>query len=466
MSECTLEMTASPETYRQRRARLAAKLRRPLIVCAGSAPGRSYASNPYPFRAGCTYLYLGGPPLERASWVIEPGSDGDAGCTLLRVPPGPDDALWLGPTLSDTDIADAAGVDRARIRDSADLETVLARRMGAVIGAPHPPAPAMLCELGLEAADADEIRAIVNLRLIKDEAELAAMRRAADAAMDAHRSALAAVAPGRTESDVEAALMAGLTRHRCRPSFTPICTIRGEVLHGECKGRPLTDGDLLLLDAGAEEPTGYTSDMTRTVPVSGKWTEVQRHLYDTVLRAQRAAIDACRVGRRYRDIHHLAARTICAGLVEADLLRGDADDLIGRGAYALFFPHGVGHLLGLGVHDMEEFGDLAGYAPGRERSKRFGDNFLRLDRDLEAGMVVTIEPGIYLVPALWQREDLVAPFADAVNRPAVERLLASNFGGIRIEEDVLVRPEPDGPEVLTAAMPNDTDAVANLVGTS
>jgi Xaa-Pro aminopeptidase len=171
-------------------------------------------------------------------------------------------------------------------------------------------------------------------------------------------------------------------------------------------------------------------------------------------------------GKRYREIHELAAQIVCEGLVDADLLRGDAAELAGRGAHGLFFAHGVGHLLGLGVHDLEEFGDVGGYADGRTRPTRFGDCFLRLDRDLEPGMVVTIEPGIYLVPAIWQRDDLVAPFADVINRPAIEDLLAAKFGGIRIEDDVCVRAGTETPEVLTAALPKDPDEVSALIGTA
>jgi Xaa-Pro aminopeptidase len=257
-------------------------------------------------------------------------------------------------------------------------------------------------------------------------------------------------------------LAAALTRHGCRDAFSPIVTQRGEVLHGVSADVALEEGRLLLVDAGAEEPGGYTSDMTRTFPVSGDWSDIQGMLYRVVLGAQQAAIGACVVGARYRDVHHLAARHITSGLIEADLLRGDPDALFERGAYGLFFCHGVGHLLGLGVHDMEDFGDLAGYAPGRTRSKRFGDNFLRLDRDLQAGMAVTIEPGLYLVPEIWAREDLSGPFADVVNRNHVDKLLAERFGGIRIEEDIIV--QADGaPEILTADLPNDPDAITAVM---
>jgi Xaa-Pro aminopeptidase len=241
--------------------------------------------------------------------------------------------------------------------------------------------------------------------------------------------------------------------------------VHGEILHGHGYSNRLESGRLLLVDAGAEEPGGYACDITRTFPVNGKWTAVQRHLYDTVLRAQREAIAACVPGRRFREIHDLAARVICEGLVEAELLRGDPAGLAARYAHTLFFCHGLGHLIGLDVHDMEDFGDLAGYAAGRQRRPEFGNNFLRLDRDLQPGYCVTIEPGVYLVPAIWQRDDLVEPFADLVNRSAVDALLRDNFGGIRIEETVCVT-DSGAPDVLSRALPNHPDTVAGLVGAS
>ena len=171
---------------------------------------------------------------------------------------------------------------------------------------------------------------------------------------------------------------------------------------------------------------------------------------------------ACRE-TRYRDVHDLAGRIICEGLVEAELLRGDAAALAARNAHTLFFPHGVGHLIGLDAHDMEDFGDLAGYAPGRTRRPEFGNCYVRLDRDLEPGMTATIEPGIYFVPAIWERDDLVKPLADVVNRSKVDALLRDRTGGIRIEDTVCVR-DSGGPEVLSNASPADADAVAACVG--
>ncbi|MFQ5414437.1 MAG: aminopeptidase P family protein, partial [Phycisphaerae bacterium] len=465
MTDLPFRPTAPPTIYRARRAQLAAGLARPLVLPAGHARARSYATNTYPFRAASDYLYFGGPPVEGAVWLIEPGSDGDEGCTLLRPAYDADASVWTGRTAPDSALAECAGVRGDGVVGRDKLEALLAGRPAGVVRPPCPITRDWIAAVGLEAATEDELAAIIELRLIKHQYELVAMRRAAEVTVAAHRAALAAAVPDQGEADVAAAFVRALVAEGCVPSFTPIVTVCGDVLHTSGYGGALTSGALVLVDAGAEEPGGYACDVTRTYPVGGRFSTMQRQLYDTVLRAQREAIAACVPGRRFRDIHDAAARTICAGLIEADLLRGDADELAARRAHTLFFYHGLGHLIGLDVHDMEDFGDLAGYAPDRERRPGFGDRFLRLDRDLEPGMTVTIEPGVYVSPAVWSRDDLVGPLADCVNRPAVDVLLAERFGGIRIEDTVhVLASNAPKPEVLTSALPSDADAVAAAVG--
>jgi Xaa-Pro aminopeptidase len=455
-------MAAPAQVYRQRRARLAGQIRRPLVIFAGHAQARNYPTNPHPFRAGSTYLYFGGPPLEEAALVIEPGSDGDIGCRLARPAVGPDERVWFGPVPTDDQLSAASGVGRVRLMTLGELEPLLVGKGAAVIVPPCPRTIARAGELRLPPANEQEIRAIVEMRLIKDEHELSAMRRSAEIAIEAHRAALAACVPGGREADVAAAFTAVLVANESAHSFNPIITVHGEVLHSEGHPYELREGALLLIDAGAEEPTGYASDITRTVPVSGQWTQIQRQLYETARKAMEAAIAASVPGKRFREVHDIAARVICEGLVEAELLRGDPAELAARTAHALFFPHGIGHLIGLDVHDMEDFGDLAGYPPGRARPTEFGSKFLRLDRDLAPGMTVTIEPGIYFIPEIWATDDLVSPFADVVNRPMVDALLQSEFGGIRVEQTICIRPG-GRPEVLSEGLPSAPEEIARML---
>jgi Xaa-Pro aminopeptidase len=463
MAASPLKMVAPAEAYRARRAKLAQGLHRPMVILAGRAVHRNYEGNVHPFRAGSTYLYFGGPSIEGAGWIIEPGSDGHEGCTLLREVAGFEDVVWTGDCAGDDEIAAAAGIDVGRLVEPGDAANVLDGRGAGVISPPCLQTRAWADALGLTPASEDEIASVVAMRLIKDEHELAAMRRAAAVSVEAHRAAIATTKPGVGESEIAAAYGAVVASRGCGFAFTPGITVRGDVLHSEGYPRTVRDGQLLLVDAGAEEPGGYACDVTRTFPVSGRFTSIQRQLYETALRAEREAVAACVPGRRYRDIHDLAAEVICAGLIEADLLRGDAGELAARGAHTLFFVHGLGHLIGLDVHDMEDFGDLAGYAPGRTRRAQFGNKYLRLDRDLVAGMTLTVEPGIYFIPAIWENESLVGAFSDCVNRSGVDELLAAEFGGIRIEDTVCVT-EAAGPEVLSSALPSDADAVAAIVG--
>jgi len=449
--------------FRSRRKKLATALKRPLVLFAGECRPMNYPTNLYPFRAGSNYLYFGGPPVAGGALLVEPESDGVDGCRLIRREIGFQEAVWIGEPPGDDELSAWSGLSEHTFLTPDALAGKLKGRSAAYLAPPCIPTFEWAKSLGLSVPAADEVQPIIDLRLYKDDHELAAMRSAAKVSIDAQRAVAAAIRPGRRESEMHAAFMSVLCTHQCRPSFTPIITVHGEILHTETYPGTLTPGRMLLVDAAGEEPGGYASDVTRTYPVDGKFSGVQRHLYDTVLRAQRAAIAACVPRRRFRDIHDLAARIMCEGLITADLLKGRAEDLVARAAHALFFTHGLGHLIGLDVHDMEDFGDQAGYAPGRARRTEFGNKFVRLDRDLAPGMTLTIEPGIYLVPALWREEDFIRPFDDCVNRRAVEALLEQQFGGIRIEETICVRAS-GGPEILTVELPNEADPVAAMVG--
>jgi Xaa-Pro aminopeptidase len=209
---------------------------------------------------------------------------------------------------------------------------------------------------------------------------------------------------------------------------------------------------------GAESPGGWAGDVTRTWPVSPTYSPEQADIYNVVLAAQRAAIAAVRPGARYRDLHLIATEVIARGLVDLGVLTGDAQERARDGCAALFFPHGVGHLLGLDVHDMEDLGDRAGYAPGRARSTEAGLRYLRLDRDLIAGMAVTVEPGIYFVPAILDDPAARKRIGDRVDWTCVERY--RGLRGIRIEDDVLVT--ATGAEVLTAAIPKQIDEIETI----
>jgi Xaa-Pro aminopeptidase len=310
-----------------------------------------------------------------------------------------------------------------------------------------------------EAQDRQLAQAIVTLRLTHDEAAIAEIRHAAEVTIAAHQAGMSATPQARTEAQIRAAMEGVILAHGMTTAYNSIVTIHGEVLHNERYHHYLGAGDLLLGDVGAETASGWAADVTRTWPISGQFSPTQRAVYDVVLAAHDAAIAALRPGVEYRDVHLLACLVLAEGLVDLGLLRGNPQDLVDRDAHALFFPHGIGHLLGLDVHDMEDFGDLAGYAPGRQRSERFGLGYLRLDRPLQEGMVVTIEPGFYQVAALLQNPQCRDTYRDVINWDRLEQF--SDVRGIRIEDDVWVT--ADGSEVLTAALPTQAAAIESLV---
>lgn len=445
--------TAYLDSLSERRKKLMAKLHdAPVLVSAGMAPSRNYPANTYEFRASSHFLYLAGLPLEGASLLLSAGRS-----TLFVPPTGPSDALWHGEVPSAAELKERTGVDA--VYTTSELAAALDAVPGGRLRVSHLP---VTTESSVQAKEASEalIDAMIELRLPHDAAGIAEMERAVAVTVEAHRAGMAVTRPGVAVAAVRAAMEQAILSANFTTAYPSIVTVHGEVLHSHDRSGFCQAGDLLLADVGSETDLGWASDVTRTWPVSGRFSPSQRAMYDLVLAANEAAIAAVRPGARYRDIHLLSCRVLCRGLVDEGLLIGDVDGLVEQGAHALFFPHGVGHLLGLDVHDMEDFGDRAGYAPGRTRSPQFGLAYLRLDRDLAPGMAVTIEPGIYFVPQIFASAELTAPFEKVFKR---ERL--AHFGdvrGIRIEDDVLVT--ATGHRVLTSAIPKTAAAVEKAVG--
>lgn len=450
----------SRQAHEARRARLATLLgKRPALIAAGLPRPRNYAANLYPYRASSHFLYLFGQPLRGAVAVYD-----GAAFTLYLPEPQPDQALWEGAPPSFEDVATATGCP---VRPLARLPASVRGRAVATLSAPDvetclEQSRLLGREIGrgvIDVLDAPLADAMIELRLHHDAAAVAELRLAAEATAEAHRAGMAATRPGRTAAAVRAAMESVFIARGMTCAYPSIVTPHGEVLHSERYDHELCDGDLLLADVGAETPGGWAGDVTRTWPVSGHFSSTQRELYEVVLEAQRRAIAGVTPGTRYRNVHLLAAQSLASGLVDLGILRGNPIELAADGVVALLFPHGIGHLLGLDVHDMEDLGDRAGYAPGRERAKEFGLRALRLDRDLQPGMAITIEPGIYLAPAILEDEALGRVAGDRLDR---KRLAAfADVRGIRIEDDVLVT--ESGREVLTDAIPKSISAVEAAV---
>ena len=444
-----------------RRQKLATLFDRPAVLWSGQSSARNFPHNTYPFRASSHFLYFVGLPLENAAIRLEAGR-----LELFMDEGSPASALWHGETPKRADIAAAIGADAAfplaelagRIKDAATIAvqdgTTQAQQSQVLQRSVN-----SLAEIA--GIDRDLAKAIISLRLTHDKGALMELRKAAKTTVAAHLAGMAATPHAKREADIRAAMEAAIVAENMSCPYQSIVTVHGEVLHNNQYQHQLNSGDLILADVGAETAMGWAGDVTRTWPVSGRFSDSQREIYEIVLTAHDTCIAQIEPGVEYLDIHLLACRTIAAGLEDLGILKGKIDDLIEMDAHALFFPHGVGHLLGLDVHDMEDLGDLAGYEPGRVRSDRFGLCYLRLNRPLRAGMLVTIEPGFYQVPAILQDPERRTKYKDVVNWDRLAQF--ADVRGIRIEDDVLVT-ETDC-EVLTVTLPTDPDAIEQkLVG--
>lgn len=448
------------EILRQRREKLAKLIDFPAIFWSGSPSPRNFAANIYPHRPSSHFLYFAGLPLKNAAIRLEAGK-----LQLFMDNPGASSALWHGETPSRDRIAEQIGADEAYSMAELeshlqDVATIAVQDAGSWTQQSQLLDRWVLPQRAPENLDLELAKAVVELRLTHDEAALSEIRQAVGVTVEAHLAGMAATIKAKTEAQVRAAMESVIIARNMTTSYNSIVTVRGEVLHNDSYQNSLNQNDLLLADVGAETSMGWAADVTRTWPVSGKFSSTQRDIYDVVLAAHDACIDKISAGVEYEDIHLCACRIITEGLVNLGILQGNPEELVEIDAHALFFPHGIGHLLGLDVHDMEDLGDLAGYEPPRERSGRFGLGYLRLNRPLRIGMVVTIEPGFYQVPAILDSAEVREQFNKSVNWERLTQF--ADVRGIRIEDDVLVT--SNGNEVLTAALPTQADAVEKLTG--
>lgn len=433
-----------------------------VVVPAGLLLPVEGSDQHYGFRAHDDHTYLAGCRVPAQVLVHDPVSE--HAWTLFAFVASQEDRVWHGD--SETLEAQGERLGIEDVRPLAELGPWLGDRAGrpAVLLGNHDileiPSGYELHpeQLGVLAFDADlsgRAQARVEAsRRVKDDVELMLMRAAAAATHAGHLHGMRGARAGWTERALQVEIEYAFERAGAeRPAYGSIAVAGANcaVLHATPGARELADGDLVLVDAGAEVH-GYDCDVTRTWPVASAFTAEQGDLYAMLLEVQQAAVAGVRAGVEYKDLHMQASRGIAAGLVDFGLLKGAPDDLVDRDAHALFFPHGLGHLIGLATHDV------GGWPAGRERSERPGLKFLRIDLELEAGNVVTIEPGVYFVRALLEDPELRHEHHEHVAWDRVDRML--DFGGFRIEDTVLAT--ADGHEVLTAAIPKARDEVEAL----
>ena len=400
------------------------------------------------------------PEFQYLTGVAEPGAalawEPDAGWTLFAPSLSVEDLVWMSAPPSPEELASRTGVGEAL--DRSELAGWLESRRGqglALLGSrdielratEYGVEPWSTLEAVVDEDATDRLgRALAELRRAKDAVELDRMTRAVDAAVEGHLAAQRLARHGLTERALQIEMEAEFFRQGgARTAYGSIVGSgpNSAILHGTPGERVMSDGELVLIDAGAEIE-GYASDVTRTFPVSAEFTGMQRDLYNVVLAAQQEAIAGAGPGVEYKSLHLQASATIAQGLVDAGVLRGSVDDLVAADAHALFFSHGLGHMLGLSTHDC------GGYLEGRVPEDRFGLAYLRADLPLAPGYVVTIEPGVYFVPALLNDPARRERYAEFVDWGIVDGML--DFGGIRIEDDVLIT--ADGCDVMSEALPS------------
>lgn len=434
-----------PTIYVKRRAALRAAGLRGLALFPGNHDSpMNYRDNAYHFRQDSSFLYFFG--LDQPSLVglvdFDSGEEWLYGTDVSL-----DDVVWTGPLPTLAERAALVGITR-----TASPSGLVARLLEAVEGGrevhylkPYRADTTMelarwlRVPLDMLAAkySIPLTTAVVALRERKGPEEIAEIEAALEVTAEMHHAAMRASRPGVVEREV-VGLMEGIARRRdWQLAYPSIFSKRGEVLHNHGHGLTLERGDLVVNDTGVASGGGYASDITRTIPVGGKLAGMQRELYDLVLDAQQRVIAALKPGVPYVEMHDLAARTMAEGLKAMGCLRGDPAEIVASGAYAVFFQCGLGHQLGLDVHDMEALGEEhVGYGGGYSRSPLFGKKYLRLAKPMQSGMVVTVEPGIYFIPALLDQWGAEQKHAQYIDYAAFERF--RNAGGIRIEDDVLI----------------------------
>ena len=426
----------NPATYTERRRRLAELIDTGLIVLPGNheAPMNS-AGNPYPFRQDSSFRYFTG--LNQPGLLLT--IDAETGESLLYGNEATlDDAIWMGEQPTLTELAERAGLATGGNWETA-LDAVCYAEVVHYLPLYREERRRVLRQCINHSSRPSEelIRAVVRLRSVKSAEEIAELDRAAALSMEMHAAARAHAGPGMREAEVAGLIEGMAVAAGGRLAYNAIVSREGHILHNHSHHNVLKEGDLLLIDAGAETRAGYAGDITRTFAVGAEMTERQRAVYDIVDGTKRQVIEQLRPGVAYRELHDYSARLIAEGLSGLGLMKGNAEDAVVAGAHALFYPHGLGHMIGMDVHDMEDLGeDLVGYDDEFKRSTQFGTRNLRLGRRLQEGFAVTVEPGIYFIPILIDRWRAEKKHMDFINYEAVEAY--RDFGGIRLEDDVVI----------------------------
>lgn len=437
----------SKETYINRRAELKKLVKSGVIILFGNneSPNNYPANAYYPFRQDSTFLYYFGQQRDGLVGVIDVDNDTE---TLIGNDIDIEDIVWYGSVDSVSDLAAQVGVSdsapMAALRTICNEALRQKRNIHFLPPYRYDIKLQIFDLLGIhpnqqkESASMELIQAVVKMRSVKTQEEIEEMERAAEIGYMMHTTAMKLIRPGVTEKYVAGQVDGIAHSYGAQVSFATIFSQHGEIMHGNPSLALLESGRLALCDAGAETVNNYCSDNTRTMPVSGKYTQRQLEIYSIVEACHDLVLNVAKPGVKYMDCHFAVARLMTERLKELGLMKGDTEEAVHAGAHAMFLPHGLGHMMGMDVHDMENLDQInVGFdEETRPILDQFGTNCLRMGRRLEEGFVVTDEPGIYFIPALiddWRKSGHCAEF---LNFDLLETY--KDFGGIRIEDDILI----------------------------
>ena len=431
--------------YKERRETLRKQIGKGLIILLGNEEASAnYPANCYHFRQDSTFLYYFGINNPGFAGVL----DADAGVDYLFADDVDlDDIIWMGPQPFVSEQGAQVGVGHTAPKSSMNDFVADAIRKGQrlLFLPPYRHANKLRLEeltgirpsLQKAYASVELIRAVVAQRSVKSALEIAEIERACDIGYEMHTTAMRLCRPGIKEQIVAGAIDGIALQYGAGVSFPSIVSVRGETLHNHYHGNLMQEGQMLLVDAGAETMNNYCSDFTRTFPVNGHFDSRQKEIYNIIVACHDRAIDFARPGETWMKVHLEVCKVLAEGLKSLGLMKGDVDEAVAAGAHALFMPHGLGHMMGLDVHDMEDLGQIyVGYDDDVRPSEQFGLASLRMGRRLQEGFVITDEPGCYFIPALidqWRAEGL---HKDFICYDKVEQY--KDFGGVRLEDDVLI----------------------------
>lgn len=461
----------SKDVYIRRRDTLRKKMDSGIILIQGNVESPyNYPDNCYHFRQDSNFLYFFGLKLPHFYGTLDIDSGKDI---IFGNDVDIDDIIWMGPQPTVKEMSDRVGVSESHPVKALTDYLTSAIAAGRKIHFLPPYRSEHYLELHKLLGIAPDmanfwvseklVEAIISMREVKEPCEIAEIEKAIETTYDMQTTAMLMAHPGVREQEIFGAMEGISLSHGNQPSFPIILSMNGETLHNHSHHQILEAGRLMVADAGAETINCYAGDITRTIPVGGKFSSIQRDIYNIVLAANMKVLDVAKPGVPYMDVHFAATTVLAEGLTQLGLMKGNPKDAVEQGAQALFMPHGLGHAMGMDVHDMEGLGEnLVGYDAKHKRSKIFGHKSLRMGKALKPGFVITDEPGCYFIPALidkWRKEKQHTEF---INYDAVEKM--KGFGGIRIEDDILIT--ESGCRVLGKPIPKTVSDIEALMATS